>query len=737
MKRPLAVTGLTGLCAQCLLLMVRPVFSLLFSIAALTAGVVCVGAPQIRKKTVCWVVLLTIGVVGICTSLRQLRAEPIRALDGKTVVVCGQITAIEQEENYVAVTVEAEEIINQRTDQLVGKHIRLILYTYQLPDVRRYDWVEIESVTLQAPAEGLGWSARSSYASKGVNLTGNFSPQYCKAQKGKVPWYGVFDRARQKMRLTLYTMLPEEIASVITAMVLGDRAGMDNAVQDQFRRSGLGAALVVSGLHLSILLGTVLQILRGLLRSYRIAAMCTMLLVFLFIGMTGGGGSSIRAGVSMIIWLLAIIMMRNADPLNSLGAAALVLLCIRPCIGGDLGIQLSFLAVGGILTLGKFLDEGIQARLPENWQRKKWTMALSSGLTASIGATVFTLPLTILTFGYFPVFGVVSNVLAALPIGIILMGGMAAAGFGSLGWWAAALPCGWLSGQACRFLLALTKWMAGGPVLYNTNGTLTTWLVCSMLVMGILMVIPARRRWLLTAAVLCLIPLTAWRWIDVERISHTKITALDCGDGIAVRIAAGEETVTLLAGGRGNGYKETAAYFAGRHAGEVLLIGENCDDRAVGLLQGIPQERVDALWIGWDFLPDEMYIDALPYPVTLDCGGAWSGDHIRVEPIQGVSGNFCRVKVRDLVILIPLPGSDVCELPLGKRMADMIILTDKTIKNTDLLRTDLVVFSCTEHTMETLLPKISSFTAEFYTLSSLGTVEFCFDKFGRMETFCP
>ena len=224
MKRPLAVTGLTGLCTQCLLLMVKPFFSLLFSIGTGMAALGCLCIPAVRKRITVWWVLLVMAVTGGVTCFWQYRGEPVRALDGKTAAVYGQVTAVETHETYMVLTVEARRVINQRTEKLLAENIRMVLYTNDRVDVHAYDEAEIMLVELEAPEGGFGMTAQGRYAAQGVYITGSFPGDSLTARTGEEPWYAVFGRIRQNLSGVLYDILPEQYAALTAAMALGDRS---------------------------------------------------------------------------------------------------------------------------------------------------------------------------------------------------------------------------------------------------------------------------------------------------------------------------------------------------------------------------------------------------------------------------------------------------------------------------------------------------------------------------------
>ncbi len=736
MKRPLAVTGLTGLCTQCLLLMVKPFFSLLFSIGTGAAALGCLCIPAVRKRTVVWVVLLTMAVTGSTTTYWQYYGAPIRELDGKTAAVYGQVVELEVHENYTMLTVEAHRVINQRTEMPLAENIRIVLYTYDRVNVQNYDEVEIMLAELKAPEGGFGITVQGHYAAQGVYIIGQFPGDSLTARPGKAPWYHIFDDLRHAMITALYEILPEEHAALATAMALGDRSKLSEETKRDFRFSGLGPVLVVSGLHLSMIIGLLHRFLRTILTSNRIAVILSMPLMVVFVGMTGSGSSSIRAAVVMTISLLGILLTCSPEPMNALGGAALVLLCIRPCVAGDAGVQLSFAAIAGILIFGRYLDHQMYIRLPARWLEHEWLRSTLSGLHASVGATIFTLPLTALMFGYVPMLAVVSNWIAAIPTAVVLVGAMLTGGFGALGWETLAHLCGWVTGQGVRVLTRITEIFARGPLLYDDGGLLLQLAAAVLLGIGLLWLIPMRRRsrnWGIAAVLLVTMLIgVGTEWFPDPKV---RVRVADCGNGIAVQVRQGHDAVTLLADGARRDPWTTAQSISGKNAGTVILLNDTYDADAVRVVNQMVPRRIRQVTMRSPLMPDEWYGKTLPWPVETDGSGQWCVGEITVR----CSGDapYCVVEANRIRILIPLAGANLQNFPAEDTFADLAVLAYGRITHAQRIRARYLVFSANADTTQNLVNKTFGVGIAQYSTELSGTLEFIFDEYGRMEVLCP
>jgi competence protein ComEC len=207
-----------------------------------------------------------------------------------------------------------------------------------------------------------------------------------------------------------------ERAGAVEALTLARRGGVAAEVSDRFARAGLMHLLAISGLHVGLVAG-VLTLLGGLLRlpprTTAIAAAVATVGYVLFIG---APHAAARAGLQVLLLLLARILQRPALPFALLAAAALPLLARDPFALLDPGFQLSFAGTAGIVALRRVL---LADWLPPG---PGW---LRDSLATSVAATLATSPIAALHFGLVAPVGVLANIpavpLAALAVPAIAL----------------------------------------------------------------------------------------------------------------------------------------------------------------------------------------------------------------------------------------------------------------------------------------------------------------------------
>ena len=133
--------------------------------------------------------------------------------------------------------------------------------------------------------------------------------------------------------------------------------------------------------------------------------------------------------------------------------------------------------------------------------------------------------------------GVGMNLLAAIPAQILLIGGACAAGFGALGWTALARPAAWCAGQMARLLRFGTSVGSRCPMLTDPDGLLTAWAALVLAAAGVLLICGASRKARRIAAICCAVLLAIPVWSGVR--PREELTAVRCGDGLAVCVATG------------------------------------------------------------------------------------------------------------------------------------------------------------------------------------------------------
>lgn len=157
---------------------------------------------------------------------------------------------------------------------------------------------------------------------------------------------------RQQLEIQIVSRFSPDTAGVLLASLLGNRYFLSHETAERFREGGTFHVLVISGLHISFIGGVVFLLARRLTRnrSWQFLLATTVLWSYAFA--VGAEASVVRAALMFTLIAFAPIISRKGASLNSLGAAALVLLVWRPGDLFDPSFQLTFLSVLAIVVLG-------------------------------------------------------------------------------------------------------------------------------------------------------------------------------------------------------------------------------------------------------------------------------------------------------------------------------------------------------------------------------------------------
>jgi competence protein ComEC len=212
----------------------------------------------------------------------------------------------------------------------------------------------------------------------------------------------------------------EREQGVASALILGVTDGLDNDLLNAYAATGAMHVLAVSGLHISIIYGIILWLLRPLTKTEKgkwIVAVVSLIVLWLYAFVTGLSPSVLRAVVMFSFVAIARATSRNTNIYNTLAASCFCLLVYDPYMVMSVGFQLSYIAVFGIVY--------IQPMLIPLWKPRTWLMNEVWNMTCvTIAAQIATFALGLLYFHQFPNYFLLSNLLV-IPISFfVLVGGL-------------------------------------------------------------------------------------------------------------------------------------------------------------------------------------------------------------------------------------------------------------------------------------------------------------------------
>lgn len=156
-----------------------------------------------------------------------------------------------------------------------------------------------------------------------------------------------------------------------------------------------------------------------------------LLILVLFCLMTGNGPGTVRATVLCAMALLAQQLGRDYHSLTGLCAALLVLLAANPYAAANAGLQFSFLSTLGILLFGQRWSKAWLAQVPK--RARRWAAPFFGVAAISLGAMVFTVPLSAGYFGRFSLIAPLTNLMTSWAVTLAFVGGALSVAVGGSG----------------------------------------------------------------------------------------------------------------------------------------------------------------------------------------------------------------------------------------------------------------------------------------------------------------
>ena len=203
---------------------------------------------------------------------------------------------------------------------------------------------------------------------------------------------------------------------IVSALVLGYKDELSNHTKHSFSSTGAMHVLAVSGLHVGIIyfiLKSIITLFTFYQRNLVFRNILLLIGIWVYALITGMSPSVLRACTMLSFLIIAEVFNRNTNVYNVLSASAILLLIINPYLIMQVGFQLSYLAVLGILY--------IQPKMEKIWAPKYWLIQkIWTITTVSIAAQISTFPLGLLYFHQFPNYFLISN-LVVIPAAFLIL----------------------------------------------------------------------------------------------------------------------------------------------------------------------------------------------------------------------------------------------------------------------------------------------------------------------------
>ena len=220
--------------------------------------------------------------------------------------------------------------------------------------------------------------------------------------------------------------------AVVSAILIGDRAGLDVDTEQRLRQAGTYHVVAISGGNIAILAALAFFAVRTVVRPHRAATGAAIVLVAAYGSIVAGEPSVARATLAACVYLSARLAGFAVSALHVLGAVALVLAVLDPLIVLDAGAWLSFVATAAIvMSADRLVTLFVGADVDPSLATRAWR-AGATIVAATVAADLALLPIAASVFAQVSVAGLALNLVAIPAMTIVQIAGMASVALASV-----------------------------------------------------------------------------------------------------------------------------------------------------------------------------------------------------------------------------------------------------------------------------------------------------------------
>lgn len=367
---------------------------------------------------------------------------------------------------------------------------------------------------------------------------------------------------RSRGEKMLFKNIDQPRAGLASALLLGQRAGVERDTTEAFVQTGTVHLLAISGLHVGILASALMLILRLGWLPQRAALLGVIALTISYAFLADARPSVVRAAILVVVFCFSIYLGRPTLRFNTLAAAGLVVLLFQPLELCSMGTQLSFLAVGTLICAAPMFErwqqQDVLTRLIEStrpWPIRcvrwcgRWYWRL---MLAGLAIWLVTLPLIAHNIHLVSPAGVIATPLLYLPLALALISGLGVLLFGWIAPPIAAL-CGDISGGSIALLnwsVAQIRDLPGS--FYWVAGLEPWWIVgfyAGLIAWALCPAWRPPRRWCFAMVGLWVSLGFAWPAIN-KPSDQMRCTFIDVGHGCSVAMELPDDRLLLYDAGR-------------------------------------------------------------------------------------------------------------------------------------------------------------------------------------------
>jgi competence protein ComEC len=356
-------------------------------------------------------------------------------------------------------------------------------------------------------------------------------------------------------------ILNSKDASIMKAMVLGNKTELDYESKQLFQKSGIAHVFAISGLHITLLGMGLFNLLKRIRMPRVICCLIPICVMLVYGDMVGMSSSAFRAIVMFGLRLLGKLLKRTYDMITAIAIAAVLILLEQPLYLYHSGYLLSF---GAVIGIGCFIDVVSPIKLN---RRLKFRDKIKASILGSLSIFLIHFPIMLCIYYEFPIYSFLLNLIIIPAMTVVMFLGVGCLITGSIPF-IFSLGIAKLAGVVCHYILSLfevfctaslklagSKWIVGKPdvfricvyiavmiylyIAHNYGIKLSKKKAC--VERGIYVMLPVNFRFItILAAVL---------FVSNRTVTQSSINFIDVGQGEAIYVESKVGASFLIDGG--------------------------------------------------------------------------------------------------------------------------------------------------------------------------------------------
>ncbi len=514
--------------------------------------------------------------------------------------------------------------------------------------------------------------------------------------------------------------MPGEEGAVTVAMLIGDKSDVDSSILNNFSDTGVSHLFAVSGLHLSVWIMSIYYVLRKIINRKWMPEIICIIFTLIFMALTGFTASVCRAGIMLLVVLLAKAFNEDSDSLNSLGLSVFIILIFNPMSAVSVSLLLSFLATLGIIYAFPPVERKINEKmlLIDGRNTRRFFKYILSLIGISICATVFTMPVSAFFIGRVSTVAPVTNIFVSLPATALMVSGGISAVF--FRWHFIARPASFLCGLLAKYVIGATGFLSRIPLCsFDAESVYfraSVIIIFSAIICVVLLTDSNKKRILSFASIILSVSIISSCLYYFFDYTTSTVKAFNTGDGITVQVSSDGYTALLGCGGSDSFLQD-----------DVLSALESDIDFL--LLPG--RKKSDSAYFNYfieNYSPRKVVCGEKNQSTELICRDCVVSERFSFRPKKDISvefvndgaNSFAYVKIKDKTILIVYHCSDENHIADKYKNSDIMITSNDMPDDFNYKNFGCVIVAGTEKNCNDLIMSVNNNNVmPLYTCSNI------------------